>query len=422
MAYNSRMDKLSHFVQYHNAIPIALGIVVLGAGATFAATDPQAIYSEQQTVLSVDNTYIVNKDLSLYTPQVQITDIAEDTDNYYVTYTLTTIDVQDSIWQDVAKHTTMNVAKSALGKYGDLGLYVTTQLKQNISHEIDRLKEVQTIERAHVSQKTVATAYGGLIGKMLDDTTETLPGYTPVVVAPAPQPEPGQLAAAAAGEVGSQSASASPTLSQPEPLTRGDIEALVRQQVQQILDSKVTSSGSSGSSGSGGSSETQTSTDSVPPVVTLNGANPARVSVGDSYADLGASVTDNTDANLGIKAAVDGGAQTEVGNIAIDTSTAGEHTITFSAIDAAGNTGTATRTVIVEASATSQTASAASAVSTPAESAPAPAAEPAPAPAPAPTPAPAAEPAPAPAPAAAPAPEPAPAPAPAPAADPAPAS
>src|SRR3989344_4230221 len=209
------MQKFSHFLQYHNAIPIALGVLFLGAGATFAATNPQAIYSEQQKVVSVDNTNIVGKDLSSYMPQVQITAVTEDADTYYVSYSFLTIDVQDAVWRDVVKNNTMSVAKSALGKYGDLGLYVTGQLNQNISHETDRLKEVQEIERRHVSQKTIATAYGGLIGKILDDKTETLPGYTPVVVAPAPEPEPGQLAAAAAGEVGSQSASASPTLSQP---------------------------------------------------------------------------------------------------------------------------------------------------------------------------------------------------------------
>src|SRR3989344_3732750 len=192
------MNNFSHFFQYHNAIPVALGILVLGGGAAFAATNPEVIYSQEQKIVSVDNTYIANKDLSVYSPQVTITGVTEDADTYYVTYTMRTIDVDDAVWKDIDKTATMSVDKKLLGTYGDLGLYVTEQLNQNISHETDRLKEAQGIERRHVCQKTVATAYGGLIGKMLNETTETLPGYTPVVVAPAPQPEPGQLAAAAA--------------------------------------------------------------------------------------------------------------------------------------------------------------------------------------------------------------------------------
>ena len=74
----------------------------------------------------------------------------------------------------------MTVAKGAIvGR--DLGLYVTEQLKQVIDHEIAYLTEVQDIERKQVSQKVVAVAYSGLVGAFLDDRTEVLPGYTPVV-------------------------------------------------------------------------------------------------------------------------------------------------------------------------------------------------------------------------------------------------
>ena len=57
------MTNFLHFIQYHNAIPLAVTILVMGAGATFAATDPQAIYSQTQHVVAIDNTYIVGKDL-----------------------------------------------------------------------------------------------------------------------------------------------------------------------------------------------------------------------------------------------------------------------------------------------------------------------------------------------------------------------
>jgi hypothetical protein len=71
--------------------------------------------------------------------------------------------------------------------------------------------------------------------------------------------------------------------------------------------------------------------------------------VGDSYIDLGGSVTDDTDTNLGYSVSVDGGATTTQQQIQIDTSTPSTHTIIYSATDSAGNVGTAVRDVIVSA-------------------------------------------------------------------------
>ncbi|MSR70635.1 hypothetical protein EXS62_01185 [Candidatus Kaiserbacteria bacterium] len=229
------MKSFFHFLNYHNAVPIALGVLFLGGASAFAAANPEAIYSADQTVVSVDNTYIAQKDLAAYTPQVKIIEVTEDTDAYYVAYDFSTIDVQDSVWQEVTKHNTLTVQKAALGEYGDLGLYITEQLKQNIGHEVDRLHEAQTAEQRHVTQKVVATAYGGLIGKLLDDKTEELPGYTPVVVAPAPEPEPGQTAAVAA----TTPTPAEAPLPQNTALTPAQIEQMIRQQVEEILAARA---------------------------------------------------------------------------------------------------------------------------------------------------------------------------------------
>jgi len=87
------MRALVNFIKYNNLVPITLGVIFLGSGAAFAASDPQAIYNAQQEVVSVDNTYIVGKDLSAYTPRVQITGVTEDGDNYYVSYVIATIDL-----------------------------------------------------------------------------------------------------------------------------------------------------------------------------------------------------------------------------------------------------------------------------------------------------------------------------------------
>lgn len=85
--------------------------------------------------------------------------------------------------------------------------------------------------------------------------------------------------------------------------------------------------------------------DTEPPVITINGNNPAVVEVGLAYSDLGATATDNISQNLGIHYKVNG---VEVQEVLIDTSAAGTHTIIYSAIDQAGNVGTAERQVVVE--------------------------------------------------------------------------
>jgi hypothetical protein len=336
------MTRLSDFFQYHNAVPIALGILMLGAGATFAATDPSAIYSAQQRTVTEDNTYIAGKDLDSYTPRVEITSVTEDADAYYVAYDFSTIDSADSVWRDVVKHQSLTVAKSALGEYGDLGLYVTDQLKQNIDHELDRLHEAQAAARARTTQKTVATVYGGLIGKMLDDTTEALPGYTPVVVAPEPKPSPDQLAAAAAN-VSMQSPGAPPASPAPAQatLTREEIEAMIHQQIQQILASQQPSEPSASDPASEG-----TEPSAKAPVITVNGENPAHIHVGDTYSDLSAVITaPEEEKNLGIKTYLNG---TLVSDIVLDTTSAATDTIDYVVTGHSGLTSTSTRQVIVE--------------------------------------------------------------------------
>lgn len=192
------MNRVVHFFSYHNAVPIAVSIMLLGAGGVFAATNPEAIYSEEESVVSVDNTYIANKDFDAWTARITIGIVTEDEENYYVAYSLSTIDIVDGVWQDVTKDLTLKVAKGLLGEYGDLGLYVTKQLREVVDGELARLKETQKFERRTVTRKTIATEYNGLVGRFLDSTTEELPGYVPVVTPPpAPPPEPDPIVAEA---------------------------------------------------------------------------------------------------------------------------------------------------------------------------------------------------------------------------------
>jgi serralysin len=72
--------------------------------------------------------------------------------------------------------------------------------------------------------------------------------------------------------------------------------------------------------------------DEIPPVISINGANPVTVELGSTYSDAGAIA--------------DGG-ETVSSESNVDTAKVGSYTVTYSATDAAGNTGTATRVVNV---------------------------------------------------------------------------
>jgi hypothetical protein len=92
----------------------------------------------------------------------------------------------------------------------------------------------------------------------------------------------------------------------------------------------------------------------TPPTITINGDNPAMIQVGDSYSDLGATVSDTGpgqagDSNLGYQTYLNA---TLVSTIAIDTSAVATDTIDYVATDIWGNTAASTRTVIVEAATT----------------------------------------------------------------------
>ncbi len=226
-----------HFVQYHNAVPIALGFLFLGAGGVFAATNPDVLYSETQEVLSVDNTYVVNTDFSSYSPTIQILTVTEDDASYYVSYRLSTIDVVDAVWRDTTKDIVLKVDRGVLGEYGDLGLYVTEQLNQVVARELAYLNEVQQLERRQVSQKVVATAYSGLIGGFLDSSTETVPGYVPVVTPPIELPQPAETQPQPSSTAGAASG-LSPSPSQNAPQGSLSIQLLGENPVQVSLGSE----------------------------------------------------------------------------------------------------------------------------------------------------------------------------------------
>jgi hypothetical protein len=81
-----------------------------------------------------------------------------------------------------------------------------------------------------------------------------------------------------------------------------------------------------------------------PPIISVNGENPATIRVGDRYADLGTITSPQADLNLGITTLLDGATTTQ---LTPDTGVPGTHTIEYRVFDQSGLMGSASRTVIV---------------------------------------------------------------------------
>ena len=86
------------------------------------------------------------------------------------------------------------------------------------------------------------------------------------------------------------------------------------------------------------------SDDTTPPVITLNGSSTIQLTAGDSWTDPGATATDDTDGDITSSITVSG---------TVDTSITGTYTLIYNVADAASNTASVTRTVVVYPAATS---------------------------------------------------------------------
>lgn len=176
-------EKTKDIIRYNNITPLFLIVAFVASSSAFALTNENvqnAIVNTTTKVLSVDNTYIANVNLTNYSPRVTILNVQENEDSYIVTYNFETIDNIDFVWKPVTVSRDLRVDKKVLGQYKDLGVFVTEELKQVIDQEKLKLLAIQEIEKKNISQKVVATQYSGLIGKLLDENTEVLPGYVPV--------------------------------------------------------------------------------------------------------------------------------------------------------------------------------------------------------------------------------------------------
>lgn len=237
----------------------------------------------------IDASILLKINFDEFDPNLKITKITEDDNNFYSSYQFNSFAIKNNAWQAVIKEKQISVTKIFLGQR-DLGQYLSQELSEVVDNEIIFLKEVQVIQKAKLSEaqessedQTLATSsYDALIGKVLDIENEQFDDYTPKE------------------EV------------LPEPVE------------EDTPEDEVISTGA---------------IDNEPPLIVIQGNNPALIQQGSSYSDLGAKVTDNVSDNLGVL----------VGGDVVNTEVENSYYVTYTATDEAGNVATATREVIVYA-------------------------------------------------------------------------
>ena len=177
------MNRFLHFIFYNNTIPIILGVLFLGAGATLAASPEarSAVIDSETQLTSIDNSYLLTTTITEETVGISISSVTENAELYFVEYTMTTIEVRDGVWQPVTKTKVFEVRKdSIVGQ--DLGLYVEQELAEVHTFATEQLRSVQESERqAGITPKVVATEYSGLVGQFFDPQREEFPRYDPLI-------------------------------------------------------------------------------------------------------------------------------------------------------------------------------------------------------------------------------------------------
>ncbi len=177
------MNRFTHFILYNNTIPIVLGVLFLGAGATFAAAPEarEAVLDSETAITEVDNSYLLNTTITDETVGITIGSVTEDSESYYIEYQMSTMEARDGAWQPVTRTKTLIVNKeSVVGR--DLGLYAEEEIAEVHAAEVRLLKETQASERrAGLTPKVVTTEYSGLVGQFFDPNQEVFPQYDPQV-------------------------------------------------------------------------------------------------------------------------------------------------------------------------------------------------------------------------------------------------
>ncbi len=239
---NTESRGFFHFIAYNNFFVILVGAVFVIAGTTFAA-NPSMVVSQNQQIVSVDNSRILAVRMSSFDPTPRIVSVSEDPENYYVLYTLKNIGVIDYVWSDFLDQKTLKVSKAAL-KGEDLGLWVAREMGQVVDREISYLSEVQKKEKEiGRSNKVASVTYSGLAGRFFDKREKVFPSYNPVV-RETQEIHPQSVPSSADNEGDERDEPDGPRRSDnnddtpSRPLSESEIESLVRKAIEEYFRNK----------------------------------------------------------------------------------------------------------------------------------------------------------------------------------------
>ncbi len=177
-----------HFIKYNNlSVFIILAFFVVGSGV-FAQTEVgQEMIGEKQTrIEGVDNTLLLDVDLSVFDMDFKVETLEEDDKYYYVTYTYLDLVKKDNAWLYQLNEKKRKISKRIKK---DLGMYLAEELRE---HFEDRLRELSDEKEKALAQgeetREEVTEYSGLVGKILAATGEVFIGYEPVKTREIPSP------------------------------------------------------------------------------------------------------------------------------------------------------------------------------------------------------------------------------------------
>jgi len=173
-------QKFIQFIKYNNAAVLILALAFVIGATTFAAAPAgQAVIGQKTTTVEgVDNKLLLEANLDKLDFDFKISKIEEDSEYYYVTYTLINLIQKNNAWQYEMQEKTKKISKT-LEK--DLGLYLAEKFKQEQDQIVSELKLAQekALQQGPEVRQEV-TEYSGLIGKVLDTAANVFPGYEPV--------------------------------------------------------------------------------------------------------------------------------------------------------------------------------------------------------------------------------------------------
>lgn len=341
------MQKLYQFLVYNNTLPIIAVFLLVSGGTVLAANEDvrssavEAVISSESAVVSVDNSLITTINLDTFEPAVQVVDVDEDGIFYLVTYSLTTIEISDAVWQEVTKTEVLQVSKEQLGEK-DLGLHLAKEFSELIRSITTQLREAQIVERELGSKKKVVrTEYSGLIGRFLDVEDSVFDGYDPVIA-----PEIATIASVvsdgdkneeATQEKGESAVDLHSTSSDSDAEEVAVIAATTTAQTEVSTSTPEISGEMSEETNSTTTSATTSDVfqDSTAPVITLVGPDELSLESEEIYEELGAVAQDDTDGDVTNIIQIEG----------VVSSGSGVYRIEYSVVDAAGNSARSIRKV-----------------------------------------------------------------------------